>query len=164
MSWSLHRRSAPTGGLNSAEGPPAGLPFLEMAGTAGCSWPIAAPHPPAPLSRSARYRKKTATYERAEYLFKRHSRRISRTGLTLHRLRHSAPTALADSNVSLLLLMDKSRPANLRSLQWVHPPQRPSPRRPRPTTPLPVAASTDTTQHRSPRFRTDDRILTGIPT
>jgi len=62
------------------------------------------------------------SYERAEYLFKRHSRRISRTGLTLHQLRHSALTTLADDNVSLPLLMGKSRHKNLRSLQrYVHP-------------------------------------------
>jgi len=62
------------------------------------------------------------SYERAEYLFKQHSRRISRTGLTLHQLRHSALTTLADANVSLPLLMGKSRHKNLRSLQrYVHP-------------------------------------------
>ena len=62
------------------------------------------------------------SYERAEYLFKRHSRRISRTGLSLHQLRHSALTTLADANVSLPLLMGKSRHKNLRSLQrYVHP-------------------------------------------
>ena len=62
------------------------------------------------------------SYERAEYLFKRHSRRISRTGLTLRQLRHSSLTTLADANVSLPLLMGKSRPKNLRSLQrYVHP-------------------------------------------
>jgi len=62
------------------------------------------------------------SYERAEYLFKRHSRRISRTGLTLHQLRHSALTTLADDNVSLPLLIGKSRHKNLRSLQrYVHP-------------------------------------------
>jgi len=62
------------------------------------------------------------SYERAEYLFKRHSRRISRNGLALHQLRHSALTTLADANVSLPLLMAKSRHKNLRSLQrYVHP-------------------------------------------
>jgi len=62
------------------------------------------------------------SYERAEYLFKQHSRRISHTGLTLHQLRHSALTTLADANVSLPLLMGKSRHKNLRSLQrYVHP-------------------------------------------
>ena len=50
------------------------------------------------------------------------SRRISRTGLSLHQLRHSALTTLADANVSLPLLMGKSRHKNLRSLQrYVHP-------------------------------------------
>ena len=45
-----------------------------------------------------------------------------RTGLTLHQLRHSALTTLADANVSLPLLMGKSRHKNLRSLQpYVHP-------------------------------------------
>jgi len=62
------------------------------------------------------------SYERAEYLFKRHSRRISRNGLTLHQLRHSALTTLADANVSLPLPMGKSRHKSLRSLQrYVHP-------------------------------------------
>ncbi len=62
------------------------------------------------------------SYKRAEYLFKRHSRRISRNGLTLHQLRHSALTTLADANVSLPLLMGKSRHKSLRSLQrYVHP-------------------------------------------
>jgi len=92
---------------------------------ARCSSPIAAPHPPAPSATvdvcpvTGRGR---LSYERAEYLFKRHSRRISGTGLTLHQLRHSALTTLADANVSLPLLMGKSRHKNLRSLQrYVHP-------------------------------------------
>jgi len=42
--------------------------------------------------------------------------------LTLHQLRHSALTTLADANVSLPLLMGKRRHKNLRSLQrYVHP-------------------------------------------
>ncbi len=74
---------------------------------------------PAPLRLTGRGR---LSYERAEYLFKRHSRRISRNGLTLHQLRHSALTTLADANVSLPLLMGKSRHKSLRSLQrYVHP-------------------------------------------
>jgi len=76
------------------------------------------------------------SYERAEYLFKGHSRRISRTGLSLHQLRHSALTTLADANVSLPLLMGTSRHKNLRSLQrYVHPFRRSRRPRPRRTTP-----------------------------
>jgi site-specific recombinase XerD len=52
------------------------------------------------------------SYRRAEELFKAHS-----GGRTLHQLRHSALTDLAAANVSLPLLMAKSRHRNLRSLQ-----------------------------------------------
>ncbi len=87
-----------------------------------CFSPSAAPHPPAALDVCPATGRGRLSYERAEYLFKRHSRRISRTGLTLHQLRHSALTTLADDNVSLPLLMGKSRHKNLRSLQrYVHP-------------------------------------------
>jgi integrase len=52
------------------------------------------------------------SYRRAEALFHEASR-----GWTLHQLRHSALTHLAEQNVSLPLLMAKSRHASLRSLQ-----------------------------------------------
>lgn len=56
-------------------------------------------------------------YERSAYLFKRHSRKINATGWTLHQLRHSALTHLAEEGVNLPLLMAKSGHENLRSLQ-----------------------------------------------
>jgi len=87
------------------------------------------------------------SYERAEYLFKRHSRRISRNGLTLHQLRHSALTTLADANVSLPLLMGKSRHKSLRSLQrYVHPSAEAVAAMTAPTTPPPGVVGTDTQQ------------------
>jgi integrase len=52
------------------------------------------------------------SYRRAEALFRQAS-----GGWTLHQLRHSALTHLAEQNVSLPLLMAKSRHASLRSLQ-----------------------------------------------
>jgi site-specific recombinase XerD len=52
------------------------------------------------------------SYRRAEALFREAS-----GGWTLHQLRHSALTHLAEQNVSLPLLMAKSRHASLRSLQ-----------------------------------------------
>ncbi len=51
------------------------------------------------------------SYRRAEELFARAS------GWTLHQLRHSALTHLAEANVGLPLLMAKSRHTSLRSLQ-----------------------------------------------
>jgi integrase len=57
------------------------------------------------------------SYERAEYLFKHSSLRIARKGWTLHQLRHSALTHLAEEGVNLPLLMAKSGHQNLRSLQ-----------------------------------------------
>lgn len=57
------------------------------------------------------------SYERAEYLFKRASLRIAPAGWTLHQLRHSALTHLAEEGVNLPLLMAKSGHRNLRSLQ-----------------------------------------------
>jgi integrase len=51
------------------------------------------------------------SYRRAEELFK------DETGFTLHQLRHSALTHLAEENVALPLLMAKSRHTSLRSLQ-----------------------------------------------
>jgi integrase len=52
------------------------------------------------------------SYERAEALFKR-----ATGGWTLHQLRHSALTHAAEQNVSLPLLMAKSRHQSLRSLE-----------------------------------------------
>ena len=52
------------------------------------------------------------SYRRAEGLFRQAS-----GGWTLHQLRHSALTHLAEQNVSLPLLMAKSRHTSLRSLQ-----------------------------------------------
>ena len=52
------------------------------------------------------------SYRRAEELFKAAS-----GALTLHQLRHSAITHLAEADVGLALLMAKSRHASLRSLQ-----------------------------------------------
>lgn len=57
------------------------------------------------------------SYERAEYLFKQASLKHTRKGWTLHQLRHSALTHLAESGVNLPLLMAKSGHQNLRSLQ-----------------------------------------------
>ena len=51
------------------------------------------------------------SYRRAEELLVEH------TGWTLHQFRHSALTQLAEQNVSLPLLMAKSRHRNLRTLQ-----------------------------------------------
>jgi integrase len=52
------------------------------------------------------------SYRRAEELFKAAS-----GGWTLHQLRHSAITHLAEADVGLALLMAKSRHTSLRSLQ-----------------------------------------------
>ena len=52
------------------------------------------------------------SYRRAEELF-----REATDGWTLHQLRHSAITHLAEENVALPLLMAKSRHSSLRSLQ-----------------------------------------------
>ena len=57
------------------------------------------------------------SYERAEYLFKQSSLKITTRGWTLHQLRHSALTHLAEAGVNLPLLMAKSGHQNLRSLQ-----------------------------------------------
>lgn len=57
------------------------------------------------------------SYERAEYLFKQNSLKVSPRGWTLHQLRHSALTHLAEEGVNLPLLMAKSGHQNLRSLQ-----------------------------------------------
>jgi integrase len=57
------------------------------------------------------------SYERAEYLFKQSSRKVNSTGWTLHQLRHSALTDLAEEGVDLPLLMAKIGHQNLRSLQ-----------------------------------------------
>ena len=55
--------------------------------------------------------------ERAAYLFKHNSLKISKNGWTLHQLRHSALTHLAEAGVNLPLLMAKSGHQNIRSLQ-----------------------------------------------
>ena len=52
------------------------------------------------------------SYRRAEEIF-----RTASGGWTLHQLRHSAITHLAEDNVGLALLMAKSRHTSLRSLQ-----------------------------------------------
>ena len=52
------------------------------------------------------------SYRRAAVLFTTHS-----GGLTLHQLRHSALTDLAEAGESTVLLMAKSRHRSLRSLQ-----------------------------------------------
>lgn len=57
------------------------------------------------------------SYERAEYLFKRGSLKVASRGWTLHQLRHSALTHLAEEGVNLPLLMAKSGHQSLRSLQ-----------------------------------------------
>ncbi|MDX6570929.1 MAG: integrase/recombinase XerD [Gaiellales bacterium] len=57
------------------------------------------------------------SYERSAYLFKQHSQKVSKTPRTLHQLRHSALTHLAEDGVNLPLLMAKSGHQNLRSLQ-----------------------------------------------
>ena len=57
------------------------------------------------------------SYERSAYLFKQHSLKVSTTAWTLHQLRHSALTHLAEDGVNLPLLMAKSGHQNLRSLQ-----------------------------------------------
>lgn len=57
------------------------------------------------------------SYERAEYLFKQGSLKITSRGWTLHQLRHSALTHLAEDGVNLPLLMAKGGHQNLRSLQ-----------------------------------------------
>jgi site-specific recombinase XerD len=57
------------------------------------------------------------SYERSAYLFKQHSLKVAKTGWTLHQLRHSALTHLAEDGVNLPLLMAKSGHDNLRSLQ-----------------------------------------------
>ena len=57
------------------------------------------------------------SYERSACLFKHASLRVGKTGWTLHQLRHSALTRLAEAGVNLPLLMAKSGHDNLRSLQ-----------------------------------------------
>jgi integrase/recombinase XerD len=67
---------------------------------------------PATLDRCPETGRARLSYRRAEALFREAS-----GGWTLHQLRHSALTHLAEQNVSLPLLMAKSRHASLRSLQ-----------------------------------------------
>jgi integrase len=67
---------------------------------------------PAAVDRCPETGRARLSYRRAEALFRQAS-----GGWTLHQLRHSALTHLAEQNVSLPLLMAKSRHASLRSLQ-----------------------------------------------
>ena len=67
---------------------------------------------PATVDRCPQTGRGRLSYRRAEALFCAAS-----GGWTLHQLRHSALTHLAEQNVSLPLLMAKSRHASLRSLQ-----------------------------------------------
>src|SRR5215207_2129740 len=67
---------------------------------------------PATVDRCPETGRGRLSYRRAEALFREAS-----GGSTLHQLRHSALTHLAEQNVSLPLLMAKSRHASLRSLQ-----------------------------------------------
>jgi integrase/recombinase XerD len=67
---------------------------------------------PAAIDRCPETGRARLSYRRAEALFQQAS-----GGWTLHQLRHSALTHLAEQNVSLPLLMAKSRHASLRSLQ-----------------------------------------------
>jgi site-specific recombinase XerD len=67
---------------------------------------------PAAIDRCPETGRARLSYRRAESLFRQAS-----GGWTLHQLRHSALTHLAEQNVSLPLLMAKSRHASLRSLQ-----------------------------------------------
>ncbi|MGI8926181.1 MAG: tyrosine-type recombinase/integrase [Tepidiformaceae bacterium] len=72
---------------------------------------------PASLDRCPVTGRGRLSYERSAYLFKQHSRKIHTTGWTLHQLRHSALTHLAEDGVNLPLLMAKSGHESLRSLQ-----------------------------------------------
>jgi integrase len=67
---------------------------------------------PAAVDRCPETGRARLSYRRAEALFREAS-----GGWTLHQLRHSALTHLAEQNVSLPLLMAKSRHTSLRSLQ-----------------------------------------------
>jgi integrase/recombinase XerD len=67
---------------------------------------------PAAVDRCPDTGRARLSYRRAEALFRQAS-----GGWTLHQLRHSALTHLAEQNVSLPLLMAKSRHTSLRSLQ-----------------------------------------------
>jgi integrase len=67
---------------------------------------------PATVDRCPETGRGRLSYRRAEALFRQAS-----GGWTLHQLRHSALTHLAEQNVSLPLLMAKSRHTSLRSLQ-----------------------------------------------
>jgi integrase len=67
---------------------------------------------PATADRCPETGRARLSYRRAEALFRQAS-----GGWTLHQLRHSALTHLAEQNVALPLLMAKSRHASLRSLQ-----------------------------------------------
>jgi integrase/recombinase XerD len=67
---------------------------------------------PATVDRCPETGRARLSYRRAEALLREAS-----SGWTLHQLRHSALTHLAEQNVSLPLLMAKSRHTSLRSLQ-----------------------------------------------
>jgi hypothetical protein len=85
------------------------------AAAARCSSPTAPPFPPGRPPRLTAARRPAGarlSYRRAEALFLKAS-----GGRTLHQLRHSAFTHLVEQNISLPLLMAKSRHASLRSLQ-----------------------------------------------
>jgi integrase/recombinase XerD len=72
---------------------------------------------PAAVDRCPETGRGRLSYRRAEALFCQAS-----SGWTLHQLRHSALTHLAEQNISLPLLMAKSRHQSLRSLQrYAHP-------------------------------------------
>jgi len=72
---------------------------------------------PASLDRCPVTGRGRLSYERSAYLFKQHSLKVSTTAWTLHQLRHSALTHLAEDGVNLPLLMAKSGHESLRSLQ-----------------------------------------------
>jgi integrase/recombinase XerD len=74
---------------------------------------------PATIDRCPETGQARLSYRRAEALFREAS-----GGWTLHQLRHSALTHLAEQNVSLPLLMAKSRHASLRSFAALCPPGR----------------------------------------
>jgi integrase len=86
---------------------------------------------PATVDRCPETGRARLSYRRPEALFHKAS-----GGRTLHQLRHSALTHLAEQNTSLPLMMAKSRHASLRSLQryarpgprrWQHAPRAPTP-------------------------------------
>jgi integrase len=91
---------------------------------------------PAAVDRCAATGRARLSYRRAEALFRQAS-----GGWTLHQLRPSALTHLAEQNVSLPLLMAKSRHTSLRSLQRYA--------RPGPEAVAALTAATDPARRRS---------------